>query len=167
MWEKLQQRLHLLLILGSLWLIVTSPWVLIGRQLRASASWWDIGHVYLGLAMLPLAALFLLKNCRQGHWRLYFPYLGGQWQDVGRDCRNLCRGKLPVAGGAGLISVIEGGLMLLLVGTCLTGAMWFVQQGGSDALFWRGWHIDMAWAFGVGLIVHMLCAMLHVIDMMR
>ncbi|QDF66146.1 cytochrome b/b6 domain-containing protein [Shewanella sp. SNU WT4] len=167
MWEKFELRLHLLLMLASVSLLVTSPWILMGRQLRASASVWDLWHVYVGLALIPLALLFLIKNCRHGQWRLYFPYLAGNFTGLGQDCRALARGKLPVCGGAGLFSVVEGLLLVSLLGCAITGGMWFVQQGGSDALWWRSVHSDCAWIMVGALMAHVVCAALHVIDMMR
>jgi hypothetical protein len=166
MWAKLAPRLHVLLTLGSLSLVLTSPWIVIGRRLRPQASFLDLWHVYFGLALLPLVLLFLFKNCRQGQWRLYFPYLAGNFRGLVQDLSALFRGRLPVAGGAGLFSVIEGLLVVLLLACCITGVFWFAQQGASSALFWRSLHANIAVAFVVFLVLHVLFAALHIVGIM-
>lgn len=167
MWEKLGQRLHWLLLLGSVSLVLGSPWIVIGRQLRPAASLADLWHVYVGLALLPFSLLFFIKVCVHGQWRLYFPYLAGNLREFLQDIASLFRGRLPVAGGAGLFSVIEGLLVLSLFGCCLTGGLWFLQQGGSDALFWRDWHANFAVGFVVLLVAHVLGSALHLINLVR
>jgi hypothetical protein len=65
---------------------------------------------------------------------------------------------------AGLTGVIEGLLLVAIVVTGATGAMWFLLQGSSDAIAWRGWHIASAWALiGVG-IAHVLAVASHLLD---
>lgn len=167
MWGKLSQRLHLVLTLASVSLLLTSPWIVIGRRLRPSASFWDLWHVYLGLALLPLTLWFLLKNCRNGQWRLYFPYLAGNFAEAWQDLAGLFRARLPLSGGAGLFSVIEGLLLLTLMACCLTGGLWFWQQGASEALLWRSWHIGFAQAFAVLLVLHVLSVALHLLEFRR
>ncbi len=58
-------------------------------------------------------------------------------------------------------------LLVALVVTALTGAMWFLLQGSSDAIAWRGWHILSARALiGVG-IAHVLAVASHLLDLVR
>lgn len=167
MWERLGQRLHLVLTLGSLSLVLTSPWIVIGRRLRPQAGFLDLWHVYFGLALLPLALLFLFKISRHGQWRLYFPYLAGNFRDARQDLFAILRGRPPLAGGAGLFSVLEGLLILALLACCVTGALWFFQHGGDNALFWRGVHGGLAAGFIVLLALHALFAALHLVASMR
>ena len=167
MWEKLGQRLHLAITLVSLSLVLTSPWIVIGRRLRPQAGLLDIWHVYAGLALLPLALLFGLKISRRGQWRLYFPYLAGHFHSAWQDCVALFRGRLPEAGGAGLFSVLEGLLLLLLLACCVTGGLWFLQQGGETALYWRSVHSVLAIAFVVLLVLHALFAAVQLVASMR
>ena len=54
-----------------------------------------------------------------------------------------------------------------LVVTGATGAVWFLLQGSSDAIAWRGWHILAARVLiGVG-IAHLLAVASHLLDLVR
>ncbi|MCF1427843.1 MAG: cytochrome b/b6 domain-containing protein [Shewanella sp.] len=166
-WQKLSDRLHLLLMLPTVFLVLTSPWIFMARQLPANASFWNLSHVYLGLLTCLLGILFLLTNLMGGTWRQYFPWVVADINPLVKDIVNFAKLKLPVAGGRGLFSVIEGLTMLDLVATGLTGVAWYLTQGTADALSWRAWHIDCAqWFIGL-LIVHMVCALSHLLDFLR
>ena len=167
MYARYSEYQHLLIILFSLYLILTSSWILMGRSLRSNASLWDMTHVYLGLLTTLLACLFLLANCIRGKWQQYFPWLLGDIAQLVRDCKGVFKGKLPVSGGRGLFSCVEGLGMLLLVGVGLTGCLWFVLQGSSDALFWRNYHIIFAKGFVGFIAIHILFACLHLLDFIR
>ncbi|ACA85089.1 cytochrome b/b6 domain-containing protein [Shewanella woodyi] len=164
---RLSAYQHLLLILLSLYLILTSGWLMMGRSLRASASLWDMTHVYLGLFATLIACLFLISNSTGGKWRQYFPWLIGDAGQLLRDLKGLLKGKLPTSGGRGLFSWVEGIGMLLLVAVGITGTMWFIMQGSSDALVWRSYHILLAKGFIGFILVHILFACLHLLDFVR
>ncbi|MEC4727480.1 cytochrome b/b6 domain-containing protein [Shewanella sp. D64] len=158
---------HLLIILLSLYLILTSSWLLMGRSIRENASLWDITHVYLGLFTTLLACLFLLANSIRGKWHQYFPWLLGNTTQLVNDCKGVFKGKIPVSGGRGLFSCVEGIGMLLLVGVGLTGTLWFVSQGSTDALLWRNYHIILAKGFIGFIVIHIIFACLHLLDFIR
>ncbi|MGL5359236.1 MAG: cytochrome b/b6 domain-containing protein, partial [Shewanella sp.] len=167
LWRVLLERLHVWIVICSLVLVCTSPWIFMGRSLRSNASTFDYLHVYLGLVCTLLSVAFLLRNSLQGKWRLYFAWLVGDWAQLGQDCRGLLKGKLPVAGGKGLFSTVEGIGLLLLLATGLSGVVWFVYQGTPLAMAWRGYHQGLAQAFMGFLVVHILLAVSHVLEFIR
>ncbi|MFT5704776.1 MAG: hypothetical protein ACI8SK_000729 [Shewanella sp.] len=166
-YARFSEYQHLLIILLSLYLILTSRWILMGRSIRVNASLWDITHVYLGLLTTLLACLFMLANCMRGKWYQYFPWLLGDTTQLVNDCKGVFKGKIPASGGRGLFSWVEGLGMLLLVGVGLTGILWFVSQGTSDALVWRNYHIILAKGFIGFIFIHVLFACLHLLDFIR
>ncbi len=165
--EKLKAYQHLFVIILSLFLISTSSWLMMGKTLRSSASIWDVLHVYLGLVTALLSLFMLVTNVVKGKWKLYFPWLIGDFSQLKRDIGGLLKGKIPLAGGRGLFSCVEGLGILLLVGVGLTGAVWFCLQGTSDALTWRSYHIWFAQGFIGFIIVHVIFACLHLLDFIR
>ncbi len=164
---KLVDYQHVLIIILSVFLISTSGWILMGRGLRASASIWDLLHVYLGLVTAGLSVSMLFASCMKGRWRQMFPWLQADFSQIGKDLSGLVKGRIPVAGGSGLFSCIEGIGLLLLVGVSFSGLIWFCMQGSSDALVWRSYHILLAKSFIGFIFVHALCACLHLVDLIR
>lgn len=160
-------RLHVWLVLCCTFLVCTSPWIFIGKNLRNNASIWDYLHVYLGLFTALLAGLFLMRNTLQGKWHQYFAWLIGDWAQLKQDIKGLFNGKLPVAGGKGLFSAIEGIGMLILLGTGVTGALWFMYQGTPSALDWRSYHLACVDVFVGFLVVHVVLAATHIIEFIR
>lgn len=158
---------HLLLILLSLFLILTSSWIVMGRSIRVNPSVWDYLHVYLGMVVAGLSLPMLLANVVKGKWRQFFPWLMGDFTQLSSDVCGLKRGKIPAAGGRGLFSVIEGVGLILLLLVSFTGVMWFVTQGSSEALNWRSYHQSCAHGFIGFMLVHCICAAAHLIDLIR
>lgn len=138
-----------------------------GRSLRVSASIWDYLHVYLGLMTAVLSMSMLVTNCINGRWRQFFPWLQLDFSHLIKDFSGLLKGKIPVAGGRGLFSCIEGLGILLLVGVGVTGMIWFCLQGSSDALAWRSYHLLFAKCFMGFILIHVFCACLHLLDFIR
>ncbi|ABV38393.1 conserved hypothetical protein [Shewanella sediminis HAW-EB3] len=167
LFAKLNELQHLFIIILSAYLIITSGWILIGRSLRASASFWDLAHVYLGLITAIFSFTFLLSNSLKGKWRQYFPWLKGDFSQLKKDISGLFKGKLPIAGGSGLFSWIEGLGMLVFVGVGFTGVIWYFLQGTPDALLWRGYHIMLAKSFIGFIVLHIVLAGLHLLDFIR
>ncbi|MGX9462251.1 cytochrome b/b6 domain-containing protein [Shewanella sp. A14] len=164
LWQRIEVILHPLVILMSLLLICTSPWILIGRQLSAHAGFWDMFHVYGGLFTGLLALMFAYKVCSAGQWRQFFPWLTLDVKALLADIRGLLHGELPHSGGKGLISVIEGiGVMLMLLVAC-SGAAWYFADT-SDALLWRRYHIIFAQGFVGFIVIHCVLAILHIRDL--
>ncbi|WP_076541547.1 cytochrome b/b6 domain-containing protein [Shewanella sp. UCD-KL21] len=165
--SAIAEKLHVIVIALSVFLVVTSPWILIGRQLRANASIWDSLHVYLGLVAAIFGLLFMLKNLLNGHWRQFFPWLRLDFSQCVDEIKQLKQGKLPSSGGKGIFSVVEGIGLILIALVSITGIAWFITQGSSDALMWRKYHILFAQGFVGFLMVHIVFAMFHIIDMVR
>lgn len=165
--EKLAERQHLAVALLSTWLIVTSPWIAMLRRIPSEASYLDYSHVVLGFVTLVIAVTYTVACTRAGRWRLYFPWLAGQFGAVGRDVDGLLRGRIPAAEGGGLFGAIEGLLLVLLVATAATGAAWFAMQGSQDALAWRGHHIVAARGLVAFFVLHVVTVSLHLIDFIR
>ncbi len=141
MQESTTNRLHTALAVLVLWLVATSPWVSMLRRLPSGAGFFDYAHVALGWLALVLALVYAAALMRGGRWKQYVP------------------GK-----AAGITGMIEGLLLVAIVATGATGAMWFLLQGSSDVVAWRAWHILSARAFiGVG-IAHVLAVASHLLD---
>ncbi|ACJ30713.1 Conserved hypothetical protein [Shewanella piezotolerans WP3] len=160
-------RQHIMIIVSVAYLIVTSGWILIGRSLRSNASFWDLSHVYLGLFAAFLAASFLITTCLKGKWRQYFPWLIADFSQLKSDLQGLVKGKLPIAGGRGLFSIVEGLGLLIFLAVGLTGVLWFLTQGTTDALMWRSYHTVCAKGFIGFIVVHVIFAGLHLLDFIR
>ena len=144
MQESTTDRLHAALAVLALWLVATSPWVSMLRRIPSGAGFFDYAHVALGWLALVIGLVYAIALLRGGRWKQYVP---------GR--------------AAGVTGAIEGLALVALVVTGATGAMWFLLQGSSDAVAWRGWHILAARALiGVG-VAHLLAVSSHLLDMVR
>jgi hypothetical protein len=165
--EKAAARQHLAVALLSTWLIVTSPWIVMLRSIPREAGFLDYSHVVLGFVTLAIAITYTATCTRAGRWRLYFPWLAGQFGAVARDVGGLLRGRIPAAEGGGLFGLIEGLLLVLLVATAVTGAAWFAMQGSQDALAWRGHHIFAARGLVAFFMLHVVTVSLHLVDFVR
>ncbi|MGZ9899319.1 cytochrome b/b6 domain-containing protein [Shewanella gaetbuli] len=163
LWHRLESKLHVLVLVFSVLLVVTSPWILIGRQLSSRSGFWDYFHVYGGVVAAVLAVLFAVKVCLKGQWKQFFPYLVGDFSQLKAEFKGVAKGKLPVSGGKGLFSIIEGIGVVLLVLVSVTGILWYIVDP-SDALTWRSYHKLFAQGFIGFLIVHVLLALLHIKD---
>jgi len=142
--ESTTNRLHAAVAVLALWLVATSPWVSMLRRIPSGAGFFDYAHVALGWLALVIGLVYAIALLRGGRWKQYVP---------GR--------------AAGVTGAIEGLALVALVVTGATGAMWFLLQGSSDAVAWRGWHILSARALiGVG-IAHLLAVASHLLDMVR
>ena len=165
--ERLSARQHLLVALASAALIISSPWIGMVRRIPHGAGPLDYAHVLLGLVTLLLALGYTLSCMRGGGWRLYFPWAAGDLAGVGRDLRELLRGRIPAAEGGGLFALLEGLLLLLLVATAATGAAWFGAQGSGAALAIRHYHALFARGLEVMIVLHVVTVSLHLLDFVR
>ena len=163
-WSHMQ---HGLLILLLAWLIFTSPWVHLYNRIPPSPSFWVWAHLVLGLLALVLTLGFLLVIVLQGRLKQYFPWLLGRLGPLWSDLRGLVRLQVPSNEGPGLFSIIKGLLLLALLVTGVTGAMWLWTAGSQDAVAWRGWHIVSARVLVGMLVAHILATLLHLVDFMR
>ena len=144
MQESTTNRLHAALAVLALWLVATSPWVSMLRRIPGGAGFFDYAHVALGWLALVIGLVYAVALLGGSRWKQYVP------------------GK-----AAGITGVIEGLLLVAIVVTGVTGAVWFLLQGSSDAIAWRGWHILSARALiGVG-IAHVLAVASHLLDLVR
>lgn len=165
LWQWLATRLHVLVLLPTVLVLGSSPFLLMGRRLRENASVWDFTHVYLGLLLVPLSILLFCYCLSGGRAKQFFPLF--EPSGLISDLKGLIKGKLPKGGGNGLFSLLEGICALLLVATAVTGLGWFLTEGSSEALVWRGWHKDLGLAFFIALIAHLLAAVSHLLDFFR
>jgi hypothetical protein len=142
--ESTIDRLHTALAVLALWLVATSPWVSMLRRIPSGAGFLDYAHVALGWLALVIGLVYAVVLLRGRRWKQYVP------------------GK-----AAGITGVIEGLALVALIATGATGAIWFLVQGTSDAMAWRGWHILSARVLiGVG-IAHVLAVASHLLDLLR
>ena len=165
--ERLANPVHVVVAIVATWLVLSSPWVELYKHLPPDAGWITRLHVWLGLATLLLAVGYLGLCARGGRWRTYFPWAGGQMDAVRRDLAGLVRGRMPSVEGGGLFALIEGLLLLALVAAGVTGVMWLVAAGTSDAVAWRSWHLGAARATAGLLLAHVIGVMLHWLEFVR
>jgi hypothetical protein len=158
---------HLALVLLTLWLLVTSPWIALYRRVPAGAGWLDYAHVALGLVALVVTVAYVWSCGRRGRWRLYLPTSRSQIAEVGRDLGGLLRGRVPAAEGGGLFGLIEGLLLLALLATAMTGAGWFLTQGSAEALAWRSHHALAVRGLLVLFVLHAVSVSLHLLEFLR
>lgn len=163
--EQLLNRLHLAVVVACAWLVFTSPWVSMLRQVPSGAGFFDYAHVALGFAALVLAVIYTWACASDGGWRTYFPWAAGRSRAIIEDVLGLLRGRIPAAESGGLFAAIEGLLLLALLAVALTGAAWFALQGSAEAVAWRGHHVIAARAL-IGLIVaHVLAVASHLLEL--
>jgi hypothetical protein len=165
--DTLTARLHAAVAFVSAWLVLTSPWIGMYRDMPDHAGFLNTSHVLLGFVALAVASPYFVSCTRTGQWRQYFPWVAGQGGGALRDLAGLCRGRIPSPEGGGLFAVIEGFALLLLLATGATGAAWFFTQASSDALTWRSIHIVAARAFTVVAVTHVIAVSLHLLELVR
>jgi hypothetical protein len=165
--DRLVNPLHLLIALACTWLAASSPWIGLYHALPDDPGAIALSHVVLGLAMLPLGIVYFLACTVGGRWRLYFPWVAGQFGGIGRDVAGLVRGQRPGSEGGGLFAAVEGLLLLALLASALTGALWFLGRGTEAAIAWRGHHILAARGLIVLMVMHVLAVALHLVDLLR
>lgn len=165
--ERIANPLHVAVAIVTAWLVFSSPWVELYKHLPADAGWVSRAHVWLGLAALALGLVYVAVCARGGRWRLYFPWAAGQLGAVGRDIAGMFRGQMPSVEGGGLFALVEGLLLLAVLAAGLTGALWLVTEGTSDAVGWRAWHIGAARTAAALMLLHFVSVSLHLLEFVR
>jgi hypothetical protein len=140
--EVLNGHLHWVLAALAVWLVATSPWVSMLRRFPSPAGFFDYAHVVLGWIAFALGLVYAVTATGGGRLRQFLP------------------GKTAAVTG-----VIEGLLLLTLIITGVTGALWFLTQGTADALAWRSWHTLAARVFVATAAAHLLAVAAHVLDL--
>jgi len=139
--EVINAHLHVVVALFVVWLIATSPWVSMLRRIPSDAGFFDYAHVTVGWLALLCSVLYAVTVAGGGRLRQYLP------------------GKT-----AGLGGVIEGLLLLALLATAATGALWFFMQGSAEAITWRSLHLYSARALIALGVAHVLAVAAHLLD---
>jgi hypothetical protein len=165
--DRLNGPLHLGVALAAAWLIGSSPWIGMYRQMPDEPGWVNLAHVAVGFAALLMGVVYTAAVAQGGRWREYFPWLGGDLAAVGRDLAGIFRGRLPTVEGGGLLPMIEGLLLVALLAAGVTGAAWFFMQGSVTAVALRDWHILAARACAVLVLLHFAGVALHLLDFVR
>ena len=165
--DKTSRAQHWTAATLSIWLIATSPWIAMRRIVPESPSFWDRAHIALGLALVAIALTYLVTNLVDGRWRAQFPWAAGNLSEVKSDLKAIARLRIPAAGGAGLFSLVQGFLLVLLLATAATGLGWLLADGSRAALAWREWHIIAANVFAWLLVAHVAASALHLLDFLR
>jgi len=154
-------RQHLPLALLSAWLILTSPWLDLRRNVPTDAGFIDYAHLFVGGITACAAVLYAFGCLRSAGWRTYFPWLAGRFAAARRDVVNLGQGRLPGAEGGGLFSIIEGLLLASLLATATSGVAWLLSQGAPLALDWRSAHLAASRCLIGLLLAHVVAVSLH------
>jgi hypothetical protein len=165
--DRLVNLLHGMIALACTWLVFSSPWLGMYQQMPSAPGMVNLSHVALGLAMLPLAALYFAACAHGGRWRQYFPWLAGQFGALRQDVTGIFAGERPASEGGGLFATIEGLLLLALIAAALSGALWFVTQGSEVAVAWRAHHILLGRGFAALMLLHLVAVSLHLLDFVR
>jgi hypothetical protein len=164
--DRASRPLHALLVPLCLWLVASSPWLALYAALPDDAGWIDYAHIGLGLAALPLGALYFAACLQGGLWRSYYPWAAGDFGGLGRDLGGLLRARRPMSEAGGLFSTIEGLLLLALLAAASSGALWFAVQGSEAAVTLRALHIGAAQVFIALAAAHLLAVALHLVDLL-
>jgi len=165
--DRLTNPVHLAVAIACTWLVASSPWVGMYHGLADATGFINLSHVVLGWATLPLGLLYLAACTLGGRWRLYFPWLAGNFGDAGRDLAGLLHGRLPGSEGGGLFATIEGLLLLTFLATALSGALWCLHPSADAAIVWRGHHVTAAHGFVALFALHGVAVSLHLLDFVR
>lgn len=165
--ERLSGALHGLLAAASLWLVCSSPWLVMVDRLPRQAGVIDLAHVGAGLAVALLLPAYLVHCLAGSRWRQLLPWPGGGMAPVWRDLAGLARGRLPAVEGGGLLALLEGLLLLALLASALSGLGWLAAQGGPAALDWADAHSLCARGFTGLLLLHLAAVSLHLLDFVR
>lgn len=139
--EIINAHLHVVVALFVVWLLATSPWVSMLRRIPESAGFFDYAHVTVGWLALLCGVIYAVSVAGGGRLKQYLP------------------GRTAGIGGA-----IEGLLLVALIATGATGALWFFTQGSADAITWRSLHIYSARALIAVGIAHLVAVASHLID---
>lgn len=158
---------HWLTAILSIWLIATSPWISMRRIVPQSPTFWDSAHIGLGIALAVLAVTYFVTNLVDGGWRRHYAWLAGNLSEVSSDLKAIAKLKVPSAGGAGLFSLIQGLLLVMLLAAASTGAGWLLADGSRAALAWRDWHIVTANTCAWLLAAHVVASGLHILEFLR
>ena len=165
--DRTRRAQHWLAAAFSVWLIATSPWISMRRIVPKSPTFWDYAHIGLGIALAAIAIAYTITTLVDGGWRRHFPWAAGNLSEVKSDLNAIAKLKIPSAGGAGLFSLIQGVLLVMLLATALTGIGWLLADGSRTALAWREWHMLAANAFAWLLALHLIASALHLVDLLR
>jgi hypothetical protein len=165
--DRLANPLHLAIAAGAIALLVSAPWLGMYHTLPQPPGAVNLAHVVVGLALLPLALLYVASCTLDGRWRLYYPWLAGDFAGLRADLAGLVRGRRPGSEAGGLFAALEGLLLVALLIVVLTGLFWWLARGGDAAVSWRAAHIAAAHAFAVLLVLHVIAVSLHLVDLVR
>ena len=165
--DRITNPLHALIALVSTSLVFASPWLGMYHRMSDAPGFINLTHVALGWMLLPATALYFAVCVQGGRWRQYFPWLAGQFGALRRDVAGVFKGERPAGEGGGLFATIEGLLLLVLLATACTGALWFLSQGSDAAVLWRDHHILAARGFAVLFLLHVIAVSLHLLDFVR
>ena len=92
-------------------------------------------HIITGLFLIPVAITFLIVELRRHSLKHFFPYLYGEFTQLGGDIKHLLKFKLPEASDYGIAGSIQGlGLGALFL-VLFTGLLWFIT-----------WNANLSWS---------------------
>lgn len=95
-------------------------------------------HIVTGILLIPIAITFLVVELRRYGFKHFFPYLSGEFTQLGDDIRTLLKFRLPEPASYGIAAIIQGlglGAIFLVLST---GSLWFIA-----------WNADLSWAHDV------------------
>lgn len=161
------EKLHLLVAVLAVWLVATSPWVSMLGKMPREPGFFNVAHVYGGLAASLLALAYLFDCVRDGAWKLNFPWASGEVRSVVEDLRGIFRGRVPAAESGGLFGALSGLTLVAFLATGITGAVWSWTEGTTAALEWRAAHLVSVRVFIVLGCLHIVAVALHLLDFVR
>lgn len=95
-------------------------------------------HIITGLFLIPVAITFLIVELRRHSLKHFFPYLYGEFTQLGGDIKHLLKFKLPEASDYGIAGSIQGlGLGALFL-VLFTGLLWFIT-----------WNANLSWSHDI------------------
>jgi cytochrome b561 len=165
--DRLANALHGSIAVATIALLASGPWLAMYHRVPEPAGALNLAHVIVGLLVVPLSVAYVLACTLVGRWRLYFPWLAGQFRGIGADLKALARAQRPGSEGGGLFATIEGLLLAALLATAGSGLAWWLLQGADAAVVWRGLHALAARTLAALLVAHVVAVALHLVDLVR
>lgn len=159
------RHIHATLALLVVVAVIAAQQISMVRQWPAHPGWADWAHLLAGLGAAACLAGLLASGLRKGRRAAWWPLADAAGRArLAREVRELLRGRLPASEAGGLLSLIQGLLLIAVAAAALSGCVWLVAPRGDAAMAIGDLHQLAAGAVTVLLPLHLLAVALHLRD---
>ena len=113
----------------------TNTGEIIGNPMKFYGTWI---HIIIGLALLPIACMFILLVERDHGLNHFYPYLFSDFKQLDNDINKLKKFELPDAKAGGLAAIVEGLGLGALILALISGLAWFMS-----------WNFNVRWSSNI------------------